>query len=417
MAAHAKHFGASNSHRWLHCAASVALEAGVEDRESEYAAEGTAAHELAAAALFEQKPAMAFHGRLFHGHKADENMCANVQVYLDAIELAIGRYSDATLLVEQRVQYGPLIGIDAQETDEGFGTGDVVILAPSASNNPDQPSTIEIHDLKYGRGVQVYAERNPQLMLYALGAYYEHSIAEDWRRFRLCIHQPRLNHFDEWECDLQDLLDFAAEAKASVEVAQRLLADPSKEAIEAAAEPSEDACRFCKAKATCPALTQAVYETTYLPMDDYTNATEDDLALIPLDATVLNNKMSKVGMIEDWCKAIRAEMERRLLAGDTFPDWKLVEGRKGPRKWLDEDIVEKKFKEFRYRKNQMYKFSLVSPAQAEKFVTEGHWTLMRTLITQTEGKPSVAPATDKRPAFTAFDATQQMGDETGADLV
>jgi hypothetical protein len=111
--------------------------------------------------------------------------------------------------------------------------------------------------------------------------------------------------------------------------------------------------------------------------------------------------MSKVGMVEDWCKAVRAEVERRLLAGQTVDGYKLVEGRRGNRTWSDEGAVEKLFKSFRLRQEEMYDLKLISATKAEKLLKENpkRWAKTEQLITRSDGKPSVAPATDKRPAM------------------
>jgi len=119
--------------------------------------------------------------------------------------------------------------------------------------------------------------------------------------------------------------------------------------------------------------------------------------------------MAKVGMVEDWCKAVRAEVERRLLAGQTVDGYKLVEGKRGPRKWADADGVETLFKSFRLRQDEMYDFSLISPTKAEKLFKQNpkRWAKVTERVTQSEGKPSVAPATDKRPAL----AVQSVADD------
>ena len=119
--------------------------------------------------------------------------------------------------------------------------------------------------------------------------------------------------------------------------------------------------------------------------------------------------MAKVGMVEDWCKAVRAEVERRLLAGQNVDGYKLVEGKRGSRKWVGDDAVEQLFKSFRLRQDEMYDFSLISPTKAEKVFKENpkRWAKVKDLITQSTGKPSVAPATDKRQAI----AVQSVADD------
>ena len=141
------------------------------------------------------------------------------------------------------------------------------------------------------------------------------------------------------------------------------------------------------------------------------SATLDEF-LVP-DVTTGDNylsvAMSKVGLVEDWCKAVRAEVERRLLAGQTVDGFKLVEGRRGNRKWSSDAEVEALFKSFRLRQDEMYDYSLISPTKAEKLLkdTPKRWEKAEALISRAEGKPSVAPATDKRPAL----AVQSVADD------
>jgi hypothetical protein len=111
--------------------------------------------------------------------------------------------------------------------------------------------------------------------------------------------------------------------------------------------------------------------------------------------------MAKVGLVEDWCRAVRAEVERRLLAGKDVEGFKLVTGKKGNRQWADGPTVENLFKSFRLKQNEMYKFDLISPTAAEKLLKDNpkRWSKVQEHITQSDGKPSVAPASDKRPAL------------------
>ena len=163
--------------------------------------------------------------------------------------------------------------------------------------------------------------------------------------------------------------------------------------------PGEKQCRFCKAKATCSALRAEVTEIVFGA------ATIDEFVPQTVDSQTGDNylpvAMSKVGLVEDWCKAVRAEVERRLLAGQTVDGYKLVEGRKGNRAWSDESAVEQLFKSFRLRQEEMYDFKLISATKAEKLLKENpkRWAKAEQLITRSDGKPSVALATDKRSAM------------------
>ena len=166
--------------------------------------------------------------------------------------------------------------------------------------------------------------------------------------------------------------------------------------------PGEKQCRFCRAKSTCPALRAEVAGITHdaASLDDFA-----DLLPVPPDSQTGDNYLSiamgMVGLVEDWCKGIRAEVERRLLAGQEVKDFKLVEGKRGNRKWADEAAVENVMKSFRLRQDEMYDLSLISPTKAEKLLKSNpkRWSKVQEHITQSAGKPSVAPVADPRPAL------------------
>lgn len=177
--------------------------------------------------------------------------------------------------------------------------------------------------------------------------------------------------------------------------------------------PGEKQCRFCKAKATCPALRAEVADIVHeaATLDDFA-----DLVPVTVDKETGDNylsaAMAKVDLVEQWCKGVRAEVERRLLAGRTVDGYKLVEGKRGNRAWGDKEAVEKLLKGFRLRQDEMYDFSLISPTKAEKLFKENpkRWEKVREHITQSPGKPSVAPATDKRPAMAVTPVADDFGD-------
>ena len=174
--------------------------------------------------------------------------------------------------------------------------------------------------------------------------------------------------------------------------------------------PGEKQCRFCKAKAVCPALAAEVAEVVS------GSATLDEFLTpdMTTGGNYLSMAMSKVELVEHWCKAVRAEVERRLLAGQTVDGFKLVEGKRGNRKWSSDAEVEALFKSFRLRQDEMYDYSLISPTKAEKLLkdTPKRWEKVAGLISRAEGKPSVAPATDKRSSLTVQSVADDFRDLT-----
>ncbi len=179
--------------------------------------------------------------------------------------------------------------------------------------------------------------------------------------------------------------------------------------------PGEKQCKFCKAKADCPALraeiTEVVGGSSAATIEEFAEFTPETVDMQTGD-NYLPIAMAKVELVEQWCKAVRAEVERRLFAGQPVDGFKLVEGKRGIRKWVDEKEAEGLFKSFRLRQDEMYDFSLISPTKAEKLFKENpkRWAKVKDLITQNPGKPSVAPATDKRQAIAVQPVAEDFRD-------
>lgn len=363
----------SSAARWSRCPGSVSMTKGMPDDSSVFADDGTATHELAAWCLTDGTDAVAYLGRLIKVNGADyavdEDRAARAQMYVDYV-----RSLDGEILPERRLFIGAITG-----EPEAYGTSDAVVMCPNE---------LVIVDLKDGRGVQVDAENNEQLAIYCQAALDAYDVI-GYDRVRMVIVQPKLNHISEWSISVADLAKFIAPISAT----GHLIIANEIDTMELI--PGEKQCRWCKAKANCPALADSVQQTI--------GATFSEIALEwkPIVEDNLVEKLNAVDLIEDWCRAVRAEAERRLFDGQALPGWKVVAGKKGARAWKDKQVAEIALTAIG---NLAYEKSLISPTTAEKLakakkITPEFWETLQDLITQADGKPTVAPESDKRQAI------------------
>jgi hypothetical protein len=412
---HAKLFSPSKAEGWFACAGRSVMEAAFPDKGSEYSRDGTARHAVVADCLKvggNCSDLVGYYVDVASGEIMMPNVGDDVSKHVQYVEDWVEEDQDyvdtvrklaegGDLHVEQRVDFRRFIECTAD--DDGFGTGDSIILKPL----PDTKYELIVIDRKTGYH-EVPVERNKQLLLYALGAYDEHNLVYDISRVRLIIHQRRAR---EWDCSVEDLLAFGQEARSrAISVVNAVAMHGQVHPAEWSAtflnqQPSEDACRYCKAMATCPSMQKFVTDTVDADFEDM--ATGDvEFNLEEGSAENLAKAMAACGLLEDFTKAVRAEVERRLLAGKPIPGFKLVLGKAGSRAWKDAEAIEATLKGMRLKVEEMYDLKVISPTSAEK-LTKGdkpaigpkQWTKLQAHIGRAEPKPSVAAAADKRDAW------------------
>lgn len=376
--AHAR-LSPSSAHRWLRCPGSVALcDKLPEQPRGAAATEGTRLHYIAAEVLDKGGP-VPNAGWMFEDEDGTwvltEEQRDVVMQYVDMVR----EFSpNGWRFVEQAVQLDTITGEEGAK-----GTADCIVI---------DGDELQVHDAKFGRGVEVDAEGNEQLMLYALGAMEAHGRAVEIESVRGFIHQPRIS--PDPKIAVWKPIELKKFGQHVAQVALRI------EQGDAPLVPGEKQCRFCPAKATCPAIKQAVLDA----FDDG----------IPDDELALSDSLAKVGMIEQWCKDLRTAAQRRLTEGKPLRGYKLVEGKRGNRQWNDPkeaaSLLEMVAGEEAYTKE------LLSPAQAEKLLKEKRFDkyestkkLLMQDTKQSRGVPTVAPVSDKRPNWSGV-ATPEMFD-------
>ena len=313
---HAK-LSASGAHRWMACPPSANLETQFPDKSSSFAEEGTFAHSLAELVLRYNNHEItkkAFNTRL-NKMKKEPLFSQDMLEYIDGyahqvweqVNEAKASCPDAQALFEQRLDFSDYV-------PEGFGTGDVVIIADDM---------IQVIDLKYGKGVGVSAEGNPQLRLYGLGAYLEHSLLYDIRRVRMTIIQPRLDNLSTEELSVEELLEWAeTEVRPRAEMA---MAGEGEFCV-------GGHCRFCKAFALCRAQKEYQME---LSKYDFADA---EL----LEDSEIGEVLTRVEALAKWAEAVKENaFDQAVNHGTQYEGWKLVEGRSN-RRYTDEPQVAEK---------------------------------------------------------------------------
>ena len=386
----------SSASRWLRCPGSVPFTKDMPDRSSKDADFGTLCHDLAARLLIgDQDPE-----RL--KTEAGEEVWDAVQEYVAAVQAAA---QGGTLLVEHEIDLSKILCLP-----DGIGTTDAAVI---------QPGVLEVHDLKTGYQ-PVYAKENEQLMIYAAGLVDElHFAGYKFDKVKIVIHQPRVKPVEEWEISVGDLLRWAVEVMSKAQLALNMIEmEPGQWIF----NPGEKQCQWCRGKAQCKALANKVGEEISMQFDDLesyeigvNNAVEQTEKVSTFSNEELARKFAAIKLIENWIKAVEEETLDRLVKGDAVPGYKLVAGRKGARAWLDPKQAEETLKKMRLKTEEMYSLEVISPTRAEALHKAGvigprQWPQLQALFGQAEGKPSVAPEHDKRPAISMAAKPEEFDD-------
>lgn len=372
MADHAV-LSASGSHRWLNCTPSARLELEFENTGSEAAREGTAAH-----ALCEHKLKRALHMRSrrpISDYDSDEmEECTNTYVdfVMEQYEAAKQVCEDPVILIEQRLDFSCYV-------PDGFGTGDCLIIFDNR---------LHIIDFKYGMGVLVEAEGNPQMKLYALGALAVYDALYDIREVSMTIFQPRRENVSTWTIPVEDL---KAWAENELKPRAKMAYDGEGEYL-----PGEW-CTFCRAAVKCRARAEEklkLAQTEFRMPPLLTDAEiEEILAVLP-DLT-------------KWANEIAAyALDSALNHGKEWNGFKVVEGR-SVRKYRDEAAVAEAAKEAGYK--DIYRQSLIPLTEMQRLMGKDKFEeILGGLITKAPGRPILVPKSDRRPAMNVSNAINEF---------
>jgi len=370
---------ASGAKRWMSCTPSARLEQQFPNEQSEYAAEGSHAHAIADLRLGRQiansiKPS-AFKKKLAElqanpmysaemGDYVDDYVSQVSEIYM----AAKSKYPSTLALLEQKLDYSKWV-------PKGFGTGDVVIISDGA---------IEVIDLKYGKGVPVSAENNPQMRLYGLGAIDTYEMLYDFSVVRMTIIQPRLDSTSTEELTVQELLEWA-----DAEVVPK-----AKQAFAGEGEfCAGEHCRFCRARFTCRARAEENLKLAQYEFKEPPLLSHDEIAEI----------LGKIAELQSWVKDVdEYALDQAVNHNVKFPGWKLVEGRSkrtitDPIDAADKLIVSGFADDLIHKPKEMLGITALEKLIGKKKFSE----LLSDLIVKPAGKPTLAPENDKRPEISS----------------
>lgn len=364
---------ASGASRWMACTSSARLEEQFPDSTSEYAKEGTLAHELCELKvrknLIEPMHTRTYNSKLkkIKEHELwQEEMDKHTDTYLEYIQGLVHSYNcTPAVMVEKKVDFSSYV-------PDGFGTADCIIIAEG---------TLHVIDFKYGKGVAVSAENNPQMKLYGLGAYLEYSFLYAIDKVKMTIVQPRLDDISECEISTTELMEWAEEVvKPLAEKAYK------GEGTYIAG----NHCKFCRAKATCRERARMNLETSKFDFKEPALLSDEEVG----EALKMAQDLAK------WAEDLKDYALAESLKGKLIPGWKAVEGR-GSRVFTDNEEALKVLIGSGIDETMLYERKQLTLAQIEKVLGPKQFKeLVGNMVEKSPGKPTLVIETDKREAIT-----------------
>lgn len=363
MAKHAV-LSASSSERWINCPPSARLCEAYEDKGSDYAAEGTDAHTLCEYRL---KQALGIptedpiENLSWYNEEMEECAAGYAAYVVELLETAKQSCSDPVVMIEQRVDFSRWV-------QEGFGTADCILIADGVLN---------IVDYKHGKGVEVSAEGNTQLSLYSLGALEIFDGIYDIDRVCVHIFQPRKSNVVSFMMDKADLYQWA----------DTELTEKAQLAYEGQGSFScGEWCRFCKAKAECRERAEA----------NLALARYEFLSPALLDDEEIADILGKVDALTAWASDVKEYALQQAISGKEWTGWKLVEGRSN-RKYTSEAAVATTVEGAGF---DPYERKVLGVTAMQKMLGKTRFEeLLAPYIEKPQGKPTLVPESDKRPAM------------------
>lgn len=362
----------SAAHRWMNCTAAPLLEKDVEDKGSTFAEEGTLAHaycakklkEFLGLSVDEEKAEIAQLDEQYHRGEMDEYTDTYKTIVLEKFNAARAKTKDAQLLVEVKLDFSHYV-------PDAFGTSDAIIIADGV---------MEVIDFKYGKGVKVSAVENPQMMIYALGAWDLFNFEYDIRKVRMTIVQPRIDNLSEFELDAADLINWAVDE----------LQPKANEAYAGGKQKPGNWCQFCKVKANCKALSSMCIEAQQANPDPRKISKEVmESTILPLLST-----------FKTWLTGVEEYSLEQALSGVQYQGFKIVEGRSIKKITNPTAVMKLLGKEDFAKESYIKPTELRSITDLEKLIGKKRFgAICAEYINKPQGKPTLVPESDKRPAF------------------